>query len=81
MQRAERNPGEPADGAPLHAAEADAPNRHDGLAQALVVHGRLRAPRPHLDALGPHRIQFGLDGIHEGVDVGEGVSGRRSCFG
>src|SRR4051794_12237268 len=33
VQRAERNVAQLADGAPLHAAKADTPDRHDRLAQ------------------------------------------------
>jgi hypothetical protein len=78
VEGGERHAAEPADGAPLHAAEGDAPDRHHRLAQRVPGQRRFRratAAHPR------HRLDLGHDRFDEHVDVGKNVprSGLRLC--
>src|SRR3954451_22950121 len=82
VQGAERNVAQLADGAPLHGAEADAPNRHDGLAQRRSGQRRLRPGTGPPGAICRHGRQFRQHRVDEGVDIGERIPrGRRSLGG
>src|SRR3954454_23408583 len=80
VQRAERNVAQLADRAPLQAAKADAPNRHDRLAQGCSGQWRLRPAPCWLRAR--HGREFRHHRVDEGIDVTESVPrGRRSLGG
>src|SRR4051812_20736661 len=78
VKRAERDAGELADGAPLHAAEAGAPDRHDRFAQLRPGQRRLGPGPCRSCAIRRHGGEFHQDLVHEGVDVGERIPGGRS---
>ncbi len=80
-QRVERDVAELADGAPLHAAEAETPDRHDRLAQRRPGQRRLRPGPCRLRAVRLHRREFRQNLIHEGIDVTESIPGRRRSLG
>src|SRR3954469_18243188 len=80
VQRAERNVAQLADGAPLHAAKADTPDRHDRLAQGCSGQWRLRPAPCWLRAR--HGREFRQHRVDEGVDVGKSIPrGQRSLGG
>ena len=80
-QRVERDVAELPDGAPLHAAEAQAPDRHDRLAQCCSSQRRLRSGTRRLRTVRLHRCEFRHNLIHEGIDVGKGVPGCGRSLG
>src|SRR3954462_11544562 len=80
VQRAERNVAQLADRAPLQAAEAHAPDRHDRLAQGCSDQWRLRPGPRWLPAR--HGREFRQHRVDEGVDVTESIPrGQRSLGG
>src|SRR4051812_1098117 len=82
VQRAERNVAQLADRAPLHAAEAHAPDRHDRLAQRRSDQRRLRPGTGRPGAVCRHGREFRQHRVDEGVDVTESIPrGRRSLGG
>src|SRR3954468_8837161 len=82
VQRAERNVAQLADGAPLQAAKADTPDRHDGLAQCCPGQRRLRPAPCWPGPICRHGCQFRQHRVDEGVDVTESIPrGRRGLGG
>src|SRR4051812_30016655 len=80
VQRAERNVAQLADRAPLQAAKADAPDRHDRLAQRRSGQWRLRPAPCWLRAR--HGREFRQHRVDEGVNVTESIPrGQRSLGG
>ncbi|MCW2239035.1 site-specific DNA recombinase [Azospirillum canadense] len=76
-ERAEGDARELADGAPLHAAKADAPDCHDRLAQRGSGEWRPGAGACRSRAVRRHGRQLGQHLVHERVHVGERVPRRR----
>jgi hypothetical protein len=82
VERAERNVAQLANRPPLHAAEPDAPDRHDRLAQRRSSQGRLRSGATPPRAVCRHGRQFRQHRVDEGIDVTESIPrGRRSLGG
>ena len=82
VERAERNVAELANRPPLHAAERDAPDRHDRLAQRRSGQRRLRPGAGRPGAVCRHGREFRQHRVDEGIDIGERIPrGRRSLGG
>jgi hypothetical protein len=79
VQRAERNVAELANRTPLQAAKADAPDRHDRLAQRRSTQRRLRPAPCWLRAR--HRRKFHQHCVDKSVHVCEGVPGSQRSLG
>src|SRR4051794_11014051 len=82
VQRAERDVAEQPNRPPLHAAEPDAPNRHDRLAQRCSRQRRLRPGAGWPSAICRHPLKFHQHLVNEGLDVTESIPrGRRGLGG
>ena len=91
VERAERNVAQLANGAPLHAAKADTPNRHDRLAQRRSGQRRLRPAtcRPGASAAmaassastASTKASTSLKASHEAGDVLAGLKAVPICCG
>src|SRR3954453_20457472 len=82
VQRAERDVAEQPNRPPLHAAEPDAPNRHDRLAQRCSRPRRLRPGAGWPSAICRHPLKFHQHLVNEGLDVTESIPrGRRGLGG
>src|ERR1700729_4480357 len=81
VKRAEGDVAEQSDGPPLHAAETNAPDRHDRLAQRRSGQRRLwpRSDRPL--AVLCHGLEFSQHFVDEGVNIGKRVPRARRRLG
>src|SRR3954465_11973019 len=80
IKRAEGDVAQQSDGPPLHATEANAPDRHHRLAQRRSGQRRL-GPRTHRSAaILCHGLEFRQHFVDEGVDVSERIPRARRGF-
>src|SRR4051794_14410558 len=79
-ERVEGDVAQKSDGPPLHATEANAPDRHHRLAQRRSGQRRL-GPRTHRSAaILCHGLEFRQHFVDEGVDVSERIPRARRGF-
>src|SRR5208282_4915538 len=77
VKRAEGDVAEQSDGPPLHAAETNTPDRHDGLAPRPSGQRRLW-PRSHRPGtILCHGLEFRQHFVHEGVNIGKRIPRAR----
>src|SRR3954454_22721493 len=81
VQRAEGDLAQLADRPPLHAAKADTPDRHDGLAQRRSDQRWLGSRSDRPAAVLGHSLKFRQHLVDEGIDVGKRIPWTRRGLG